>query len=162
MKKFMRFILIFLLLYLAGSLCLDRFVFPKDIIGTYYEVPLPNHHQLEAFDVKYGCIVDTEIDETMVDEIDSLQIIGNYVIGSIPKYTESGAKGINFFVYDTTTDKTTLYDTLEQLSKAEAIPDISFTTTIDYYWKHRRPADIFLVLACVMVSFAYSSSRNHK
>jgi hypothetical protein len=57
----------------------DLTLFPNDIIGTYYEVPVPNKLKVISINSPdYGYIVD-EDDEKIVNRVDSLQVVGDHV-----------------------------------------------------------------------------------
>jgi len=123
---------------------LDRKVFPRDWIGTYYEVPVANGYRLVATNVDYGTIIDTD-GVTLVDRIDSVQVTDNAVIG---------VTASQYFLFQPNTGALTQYETLAQLRQDCNLEPAPLTTVIDHYWQHRRWTDILTTLACLVIALA--------
>ena len=123
---------------------MDRKVFPRDWIGTYYEVPVANGYRLVATNVDYGTIIDTD-GVTLVDRIDSVQVTDNAVIG---------VTASQYFLFQPNTGALTQYETLAQLRQGSNLEPAPLTTVIDHYWQHRRWTDILTTLACLVIALA--------
>ena len=136
------FLLVFIPLLIGTQVYLDRKVYPRDWIGTYYEVPVANGYRLVATNVDYGTIIDTD-GVPVVDRIDSVQVTDNAVIGKSASH---------FFLFQLNTGVLTQYDTRNQLRQGCNLDSITFTTVIDHYWQHRRWTDILTTLACLMIA----------
>ena len=78
------FVIIYALLWVAWLFVSDLYLFPNDIIGTHYEVPLPNHNRLVSVVVDYGEIVD-DADDVFVRRVDSLQVVGDFLSDEMPQ-----------------------------------------------------------------------------
>lgn len=144
MKRLLVFLLVFIPLLIGTSAYLDRKVFPRDWIGTYYEVPVANGYRLVATNVDYGTIIDTD-GVTLVDRIDSVQVTDNAVIGVTASH---------YFLFQPNTGALTQYDTLAQLRQGSNLEPAPLTTVIDHYWQHRRWTDILTTLACLVIALA--------
>lgn len=144
MKRLLVFLLVFIPLLIATQVYLDRKVFPHDLIGTYYEVPIANGYRLVATNVDYGTIIDTD-GVTVVDYIDSVQVIGDAVIAKVAS---------QYFLFQPNTGALTQYDTLAQMRQGCNLEPAPLTTVIDHYWQHRRWADIVTTLACLVIALA--------
>lgn len=144
MKRIIVFLLVFIPLLIGTQAYLDRKVFPRDWIGTYYEVPVANGYRIVATNVDYGTIIDTD-GVTLVDRIDSVQVTDNAVIG----VTTS-----QYFLFQPNTGALTQYDTLAQLRQGSNLEPAPLTTVIDHYWQHRRWTDILTTLACLVIALA--------
>jgi len=103
---------------MATQVYLDRKVFPLDWIGTYYEVPVANGYRLVAISTDYGTIIDPA-GATVVDHIDSVQVIGDTVIGEVAS---------QYFLFQPNTGAVTQYDTLAQLRQGCNLEPGAFRT----------------------------------
>ncbi len=148
MKKIIVFLLVFIPLLIGTQAYLDRKVFPRDWIGTYYEVSVANGYRLVATNVDYGTIIDTD-GVTLVDRIDSVQVTDNAVIG---------VTASQYFLFQPNTGALTQYETLAQLRQGSNLEPAPLTTVIDHYWQHRRWTDILTTLASLVIALtcAYS------
>ncbi len=144
MKRIIVFLLVFIPLLIGTQAYLDRKVFPRDWIGTYYEVPVANGYRLVATNVDYGTIIDTE-GVTVVDRIDSVQVTDNAVIG---------VTASQYFLFQPNTGALTQYETLAQLRQGSNLEPAPLTTVIDHYWQHRRWTDILTTLASLVIALA--------
>lgn len=144
MKRLLVFLLVFIPLLIATQVYLDRKVFPHDLIGTYYEVPIANGYRLVAINVDYGTIIDSA-GATVVDCIDSVQVIGDAVIAKVAS---------QYFLFQPNTGALTQYDTLAQLRQGCDLEPGAFRTVIDLYWQHRRWTDILTTLASLVIALA--------
>lgn len=144
MKRIIVFLLVFIPLLIGTQAYLDRKVFPRDWIGTYYEVPVANGYRLVATNVDYGTIIDTD-GVTLVDRIDSVQVTDNAVIG---------VTASQYFLFQPNTGALTQYETLAQLRQGSNLEPAPLTTVIDHYWQHRRWTDILTTLACLVIALA--------
>ncbi len=142
MKRLLVFLLVFIPLLIATQVYLDRKVFPHDLIGTYYEVPIANGYRLVATNVDYGTIIDSA-GATVVDCIDSVQVIGDAVIAKVAS---------QYFLFQPNTGALTQYETLTQLRQGCDLEPGAFRTVIDHYWQHRRWTDIVTTLACLVIA----------
>ena len=143
-KKVLVFLLVFIPLLIGIQVYLDRKVFPLDWIGTYYEVPVANGFRLMATNVDYGTITDAN-GVALVDRIDSVQVIGDAVIGKVAS---------QYFLLRSDTGTLSQYETLTQLRQGCDLEPGAFRTVIDLYWQHRRWADIVTTLACLVIALA--------
>lgn len=143
-KKVLVFLLVFIPLLIGTQVYLDRKVFPLDWIGTYYEVPITNGFRLMATNVDYGTITDAN-GVALVDRIDSVQVIGDAVIGKVAS---------QYFLFQPNTGALTQYDTLAQLRQGCNLEPAPLTTVIDHYWQHRRWTDILTTLASLVIALA--------
>lgn len=143
-KKVLVFLLVFIPLLIGTQVYLDRKVFPLDWIGTYYEVPITNGFRLMATHVDYGTITDAN-GVALVDRIDSVQVIGDAVIGKVAS---------QYFLFQPNTGALTQYDTLAQLRQGCNLEPAPLTTVIDHYWQHRRWTDILTTLASLVIALA--------
>ncbi len=144
MKKIIVFLLVFIPLLIATQVYLDRKVFPRDWIGTYYEVPVANGYRLVATSVDYGTIIDTD-GLTVVDHIDSIQVTDNAVIG---------VTASQYFLFQPNTGALTQYEALAQLRQGSNLEPAPLMTVIDHYWQHRRWTDILTTLASLVIALA--------
>ena len=144
MKRIIVFLLVFIPLLIGTQVYLDRKVFPLDWIGTYYEVPITNGFRLMATNVDYGTITDAN-GVALVDRIDSVQVIGDAVIGKVAS---------QYFLFQPNTGAVTQYDTLAQLRQCCNLEPGAFRTVIDHYWQHRRWTDILTTLASLVIALA--------
>ena len=144
MKRLLVFLLVFIPLLMATQVYLDRKVFPHDLIGTYYEVPIANGYRLVATNVDYGTIIDPA-GATVVDCIDSVQVIGDAVIAKVAS---------QYFLFRPNTGTVSQYETSAQLRQGCNLEPAPLTTVIDHYWQHRRWADILTTLACLVIALA--------
>ena len=144
MKRIIVFLLVFIPLLIGTQAYLDRKVFPRDWIGTYYEVPVANGYRLVATNVDYGTIIDTD-GVTLVDRIDSVQVTDNAVIG---------VTASQYFLFQPNTGALTQYETLAQLRQGSNLEPAPLTTVIDHYWQHRRWTDILTTLASLVIALA--------
>ena len=142
MKRIIVFLLVFIPLLIGTQAYLDRKVFPHDWIGTYYEVPVANGYRLVATNVDYGTIIDTD-GVTVVDYIDSVQVIGDAVIAKVASH---------YFLFQPNTGALTQYEALAQLRQGSNLEPAPLTTVIDHYWQHRRWTDILTTLACLVIA----------
>ena len=151
MKRLFLAILCFLpisaILWVVWLLLSSLTLFPNDIIGTYYEVPVPNRHKAVVINSPdYGYIVN-EDDEKIVNRVDSLQVVGDYVFGR-----DSSV----FFSLNTLTKAVTYYESKDQLKESEGIDLDSLNTPIGYYERNRKPYDIGAMIVIVLLSLASS------
>lgn len=144
MKRLLVFLLVFIPLLIGTQVYIDRKVFPHDWIGTYYEVPVANGYRLVATSVDYGTIIDTD-GVTVVDHIDSVQVIGDAVIAKVASH---------YFLFQPNTGALTQYEALAQLRQGCNLGTAPFKTVIDHYWQHRRWTDILTTLACLVIALA--------
>ena len=143
-KKVLVFLLVFIPLLIGIQVYLDRKVFPLDWIGTYYEVPITNGFRLMATNVDYGTITDAN-GVALVDRIDSVQVIGDAVIAKVAS---------QYFLLRANTGRVSQYETSTQMQQDCSLEHAAFKTVIDYYWQHRRWADILTTLACLVIALA--------
>ena len=144
MKRLLVFLLVFIPLLIATQVYLDRKVFPHDLIGTYYEVPIANGYRLVAINVDYGTIIDSA-GATVVDCIDSVQVIGDAVIAKVAS---------QYFLFRPNSGTVSQYETSAQLRQGCDLEPGAFRTVIDHYWQHRRWTDILTTLACLVIALA--------
>ena len=144
MKRIIVFLLVFIPLLIGTQAYLDRKVFPRDWIGTYYEVSIANGYRLVATNVDYGTIIDPA-GATVVDRIDSVQVIGDAVIAKVASH---------YFLFQPNTGALTQYETLAQLRQGSNLEPAPLTTVIDHYWQHRRWTDILTTLASLVIALA--------
>ena len=144
MKRLLVFLLVFIPLLIGTQVYLDKKVFPYDWIGTYYEVPVANGYRLVATSVDYGTIIDPA-GATVVDYIDSVQVIGDAVIAKVASH---------YFLFQPNTGALTQYEALAQLRQGSNLEPAPLTTVIDHYWQHRRWTDILTTLACLVIALA--------
>ena len=125
----------------------DLTLFPNDIIGTYYEVPVPNRLKVIVINSPdYGYIVN-EDDEKIVNRVDSLQVVGDHVFGR-----DSSV----FFSLNTLTRAVTYYESKDQMKESEGVDLGSLNTPIEYYEINRKPYDIGAMIVIVLLSLASS------
>ena len=144
MKRLLVFLLVFIPLLIGTQVYLGKKVFPRDWIGTYYEVPIANDYLLVATNVDYGSIIDAD-GVTVVDRIDSVYITDSIVIGKSASH---------YFLFQPVTGALSQYETLTQLQQGCNLDPITFTTVIDQYWQHRCWTDILTTLACLVIALA--------
>ena len=144
MKRLLVFLLVFIPLLIGTQAYLDRKVFPRDWIGTYYEVPIGNGYRLVATNVDYGTIIDPA-GATVVDCIDSVQVIGDAVIGKVAS---------QYFLFRPNTGTVSQYETSAQPRQGCNLEPAPLTTVIDHYWQHRRWTDILTTLASLVIALA--------
>jgi len=144
MKRLLVFLLVFIPLLIGTQAYLDRKVFPRDWIGTYYEVPVANGYRLVATSTDYGTIIDPA-GATVVDYIDSVQVIGDAVIAKVASH---------YFLFQPNTGALTQYEALAQLRQGNNLEPAPLTTVIDHYWQHRRWTDILTTLASLVIALA--------
>ncbi|MBQ9556543.1 MAG: hypothetical protein IJV05_09995 [Muribaculaceae bacterium] len=144
MKRLLVFLLVFIPLLIGTQAYLDRKVFPRDWIGTYYEVPVSNGYRLVATNFDYGTIIDTDW-VPVVDRIDSVQVTDNAVIGETASH---------YFLFQLNTGALFQYETMNQLRQGGNLDPVTFTTVIDHYWQHRRWTDILTSIACLMIALS--------
>ena len=142
MKRIVVFLLVFIQLLMATQVYLDRKVFPHDLIGTYYEVSIANGYRLVATNTDYGTIFDP-VGATVVDCIDSVQVIGDAVIAKVAS---------QYFLLRANTGRVSQYETSTQLQQDYSLEHAAFKTVIDHYWQHRRWTDILTTLACLVIA----------
>ena len=155
--KIICFVFVYALLYVGWMFYSDLKLFPNDIIGTGYRVHLPNKYELIITEIDFGRIEDGEYN-AVVDEVDSLQVIGDFVIGR---------DTTGLFLLHTNAQTISYYNSSDQLEKGHGIDDYSLISPIDFYWQNRRFYDIIAniliaVLACFcsyMVGRASSPKR---
>ena len=143
-KKVLVFLLVFIPLLIGTQVYLDRKVFPLDWIGTYYEVPITNGFRLMATNVDYGTITDAN-GVALVDRIDSVQVIGDAVIGKVAS---------QYFLLRPNTGTVSQYETSAQMRQGCNLEPAPLTTVIDHYWQHRRWTDILTTLASLVIALA--------
>lgn len=163
MKRFLVFLLAFIVLLIGTDTYLNLRIFPHDLIGTYYEVPIGDNYKLVALSTEYCSIVGND-GIVELDSIDSIHVNNESVIG---KYKYLDSHNTPFFCFDTKTGNQSRYETLEQLQKELNIQSVSFTTMIKYYWNKRRMADILAIVTCFFVSlmltlFLFKKKMNRK
>lgn len=138
------FFFVFVVLYVGWSVYSNLKLFPNDIIGTGYEVRLPNKYKLIILEFDFCQIEDGEY-HIVVDNVDSLQVIGDVVIGR----NDTG-----FFTLETKTHNFSKYASAEQLKQAQCVEYLSFFSPIDFYWHHRLIYDIIAdILIAVIAGF---------
>ena len=149
--KILCFVFVYALLYVGWVLYSDLKLFPNDIIGTGYEVPIPNNHKLIIAEIDFGCIEDGEYN-TMINRVDSLQVIGDVVIGR---------DSTDFFTLETNTQISCYYSSAEQLKQAQGIEDYTLLSPIDFYWHHRRVYDIIvnILIAIIAIFCSYYAGK---
>ena len=138
------FLFVFVVLYVGWSVYSNLKIFPNDIIGTGYQVHLPNKYELIILEFDFCQIVDGEY-PVVVDHVDSLQVIGDVVIGR----DDTG-----FFSLETKTQNYSTYASAEQLKQAQRVENLSFFSPIDFYWHNRLIYDIIAdILIAVIAGF---------
>lgn len=145
------FIFVYVFLYAIWAYWSDMKLFPHDVIGTGYEVPIPNNHKLIITEIDFGCIEDGEYN-TMINRVDSLQIIGDVVIGR---------DSTDFFSFETNTQRSCYYSSAELLKQAQGIEDYTLLSPIDFYWHHRRVYDIIvnILIAIIAIFCSYYAGK---
>lgn len=143
------FIIVYALLHVVWTFWTDLKLFPNDIIGTGYQVHLPNNYELIITEFDFCQIEDGEYN-VVFDNVDSLQVIGDVVIGR----DDTG-----FFSLETKTHNYSTYASAEQLKQAQDIENYTLLSPISFYWHHRRIYDIIAniliaVIACFCSYFA--------
>jgi hypothetical protein len=157
--KIICFVFVYALLYVGWVLYSNLKLFPNDIIGTGYQVHLPNKYELIILEFDFCQIEDGEYN-IVVDEVDSLQVIGDVVIGR---------DTTGLFLLQTNAQTISYYSSSDQLKMEQGIDDYSLISPIDFYWKNRRFYDILAnsliaVLACFcsyMVGRTSSPKEKH-
>ena len=152
MKRFLVFLLAFIVLLIGTETYLNLRIFPHDLIGTYYEVPIGDNYKLVALSTEYCSIVGND-GKVELDSIDSIYVNNESVIG---KYKDLDSDNTPFFCFDTNTGNQCRYETLEQLQKELNIQSVSFTTMIKYYWNNRRTSDILVTISCFVVAMMFT------
>ena len=135
---------VFFPLYIIAILITNLFIFPNDIIGTYYEVPAPNNYKLAMMSLENAYIEDSE-GSVVFDEMDSLQVVKEYVIGK--------KHGAGYFRLDTRTGQCEEYASREDLKQVCGSCRIKLRTLYDYYWWHRLPADVLIDISLLLISW---------
>ena len=107
-------------------------------------MPVANGYRLVATNVDYGTIIDPA-GATVVDRIDSVQVIGDDVIAKVASH---------YFLFQPNTGALTQYEALAQLRQGSNLEPAPLTTVIDHYWQHRRWADILTTLVCLVIALA--------
>lgn len=133
---------VFSLLYIIAILITNIFIFPNDIIGTYFEVPAPNNYKIAMFDTAY---IEGNDGSLALGGVDSLQVVKEYVIGK--KY------GAGYFRLDTRTGQCEEYASREDLKQVCGSDRIKLRTLYDYYWWHRLPADVLIGISLLLISW---------
>ena len=141
--KIICFVFVYALLYVGWMLFSNLKLFPNDFIGIGYGVHLPNKYELIILEFDFCQIEDGEYN-IVVDEVDSLQVIGDVVIGR---------DTTGLFLLQTNAQTISYYSSSDQLEKEQGIEDYSLLSPIDFYWQNRRFYDILAniliaVLAC--------------
>ena len=151
MKRLFLAVLCFLpisaILWVAWLLLSNLTLFPNDIIGTYYEVPVPNKLKVVVINsTDYGYIVNDN-DEKIIKRVDSLQVVGDYVFGR---------DSSEFFSLNTLTNAITYYESEDQLKESEGVDLGSLYTPTEYYEMNRKPYDVGAMIVIVLLSLAFS------
>ncbi|MBP5420801.1 MAG: hypothetical protein J6Y78_00005, partial [Paludibacteraceae bacterium] len=73
MKRFLVFLLAFIVLLIGTETYLNLRIFPHDLIGTYYEVPIGDNYKLVALSTEYCSIVGND-GIVELDSIDSIHV----------------------------------------------------------------------------------------
>ena len=142
--KAMCFVFVYAFLYVGWVFYSNLKLFPNDIIGTGYQVHLPNKYELIILEFDFCQIEDGEY-HVVFDNVDSLQVIGDVVIG----HDDTG-----FFSLETKTHNYSTYASAEQLKQAQCVEDLSFFSPIDFYWHNRLIYDIIAgILIAVIAGF---------
>lgn len=140
---------IYAILWVGWVFISDLTFFPNDIIGTYFEVPIPNRLKVIVINCPdYGYIVND--DDVFLDEynrVDSLQVVGDYVFGR---------DSSKFFSLNTLTKAVTYYETKDQLEESEGVDLDSLYTPIEYYWLNREPYDNWALIVIGLLSLVFS------
>ena len=131
------FVIIYALLWVAWLFVSDLYLFPNDIIGTHYEVPLPNHNRLVSVVVDYGEIVD-DADDVFVRRVDSLQVVGDFVVGR---------DAAIFFSFN---------DSISQLIESQGLAIDSMFSPSEFYGNHRKPFDTLAGIVIAVISLGLS------
>ena len=152
MKRFLVFLLAFIVLLIGTETYLNLRIFPHDLIGTYYEVPIGDNYKLVALSTEYCNIVGT-VGVIELDSIDSILVTNESVIG---KFKDSDGHNTPYFSFDINTGKQSRYETLGKLQKERNIQSVTFTTMIKYYWNNRRNADILAFIFCFVVAMMFT------
>ena len=144
-------IIVYVSLYAIWAYWSDMKLFPHDLIGTGYEVPIPNNHKLIITEIDFGYIEDDEYN-AMINRVDSLQVIGDVVIGK---------DSTDFFSLETNTQISCYYSSGEQLKQAQGIEDYTLLSPIDFYWHHRRGYDIIvnILIAIIAIFCSYYAGK---
>ena len=122
----------------------DVLIFPNDIIGTGYEAPLPNHHQVLVLDIDYGELENTDDSKWILGRVDSLQVFGDIVVG----HDTTGLFSLN-----TLTDDLRFYQSREELIKDNGIDSLAFLSPIGYYWENRKGCDQIVLVVIIIIAF---------
>ena len=147
-------LLIFAVLWFNWNVCANLWIFPNDIIGTYYETPLPNHNRLTVEVLGHGRIADRD-DETVVDGIRELQVVGDYVVGR---------DSTQYFSLNTLTQEVCYFASENQMTDSLGIDLRPLSESIEFYWQHREPYDILanIVIAMFSLGLAVYITRQRK
>ena len=147
-------LLIFAVLWFNWNVCANLWLFPNDIIGTYYETPLPNHNRLTVEVLGHGRIADGD-DETVVDGIRELQVVGDYVVGR---------DSTQYFSLNTLTQEVYYFASENQMTESLGIDLRPLTEPREFYWQHRKPYDILanFVIALFSLGLAVYITRQRK
>lgn len=140
------FVIIYALLWVAWLFVSDLYLFPNDIIGTHYEVPLPNHNRLVSVVVDYGEIVD-DADDVFVRRVDSLQVVGDFVVGR---------DAAIFFSFNTISKEVVHFDSISQLIESQGLAIDSMFSPSEFYGNHRKPFDTLAGIVIAVISLGLS------
>ena len=140
------FVIIYALLWVAWLFVSDLYLFPNDIIGTHYEVPLPNHNRLVSVVVDYGEIVD-DADDVFVRRVDSLQVVGDFVVGR---------DAAVFFSFNTISKEVVHFDSISQLIESQGLAIDSMFSPSEFYGNHRKPFDTLAGIVIAVISLGLS------
>lgn len=163
MKRFLVFLLAFIVLLIGTETYLNLRIFPHDLIGTYYEVPIGDNYKLVALSTEYCSIVGND-GIVELDSIDSIHVNNGSIIGKRWAY---GGNNSPYFCFATNTGQISRYETMEQLQQERNIQSVTFITMIKYCWNKRRMADILATVTCFFVSlmltlFLFKKKMNRK
>ena len=141
------FVTISAILWIGWQFLSNLILFPNDIIGTYYEVPIPNDLKVVVINTPDNGSIADEDNEKIVNRVDSLQVVGDYVIGR-----DSSV----FFFLNTITQSVSYFDSKDDLKEEEDIDFDSLYAPTVYYERHRKPYDVLAIIVIVLTSLASS------
>lgn len=140
------FAVIFALLWVSWLFVSDLCLFPNDIIGTHFEVPLPNHNKLVSNVIEYGKIVN-DADDVLVQRVDSLQVVGDFVVGR---------DATTFFSFNAISQEVCHFNSISQLMESQGLEVGSMYSPSEFYGKHRKPFDALAGIVIAIFAFGLS------
>ena len=135
------------IVWLGWLILSDLLLFPNNIIGIYYEVPVPNKLKVIVINSPDYEYIENEDNETIVHNVDSLLVVGDYVFGRDSSL---------FFSLNTLTEAVTYYESKDQMKESEGVDLDSLKTPGEYYDMNRKPYDIGAMIVIFLLSLASS------